>query len=87
MAAEAADKLGIPDRRSAQSSPAPEPAAAEPELAPAPPPAPAPGPAARWATPWAGTDTNGAGDGRTAPSLPETVFSPPLAEGHAAALG
>ncbi|MEV5611102.1 SUKH-4 family immunity protein [Streptomyces sp. NPDC052225] len=64
---EAADKLGIPDRR-ASSSAAGEPAAASP--------APPVG-----ATPWAGTDTNGAGDeeDRSVP-LPETVFSPPVAE-------
>ncbi|MEV1022320.1 hypothetical protein AB0J02_18595, partial [Streptomyces sp. NPDC050264] len=72
---EAADKLGIPDHRaSSTSSQASSPAAAaEPrDSSPA---------APVGATPWAGTDTNGAGDeeDRSVP-LPETVFSPPLSE-------
>ncbi|MEB3963624.1 hypothetical protein OKJ48_25775, partial [Streptomyces kunmingensis] len=73
---EAADKLGIPDHRASPSpsSPdAPARAAAEPQDS-----VPA---APVGATPWAGTDTNGAGDeeDRSVP-LPETVFSPPLSE-------
>ncbi|MFH9470592.1 SUKH-4 family immunity protein [Streptomyces clavifer] len=89
---EAADKLGIPDRRAERDTP--------PSPAPAPAPAPAgpagsgatPWPAAggqrdyeptasdgvpAGATPWAGTDTNAdSEDGAVA--LPATVFAPPL---------
>ncbi|MFJ8825704.1 SUKH-4 family immunity protein [Streptomyces sp. NPDC102467] len=99
---EAADKLGIPDRRESSSSTpstppspsAPSTPSAVPPATPSPaaPVAPAPARAAaepqdsvpaapEGATPWAGTDTNGAGDeeDRSVP-LPETVFSPPLSE-------
>ncbi|WP_406450969.1 SUKH-4 family immunity protein [Streptomyces sp. NBC_00876] len=82
---EAADKLGIPDRRAAGGGHTPPPA-----------PAPAPGPIPVayeptasdgvpasslrppvGATPWAGTDTNaGSDEGEVA--MPATVFAPPL---------
>ncbi|MET9495026.1 SUKH-4 family immunity protein [Streptomyces sp. NPDC006552] len=83
---EAADKLGIPDHRASSPTPATaDPAApsapAEPARAAAAEPLDSvPGPPVG-ATPWAGTDTNGAGDeeDRSVP-LPETVFSPPLSE-------
>ncbi|MFB8755890.1 SUKH-4 family immunity protein [Streptomyces nigra] len=78
---EAADRMGVPDRR--------QPADEEPRDAvpPSPEPEPAsPGPVAdeprdavpEGATPWAGTDTNAdPGEDRSVP-LPETVFAPPL---------
>ncbi|MEU1466939.1 SUKH-4 family immunity protein [Streptomyces sp. NPDC005761] len=88
---EAADKLGIPDRRAeaAGQTPPPAPAAPSPSSPPAqggplpyePPaspgvPASAPQPPVG-ATPWAGTDTNaGSDEGEVA--LPATVFAPPL---------
>ncbi|MFF4247639.1 SUKH-4 family immunity protein [Streptomyces sp. NPDC001822] len=90
---EAADKLGIPDRRAGaeESSPA---AAAAPSAGAG---AAGAGSGAAWpaaggeedheptaqdgvpagATPWAGTDTNARGDGAGVP-LPATVFAPPL---------
>ncbi|MFF1833816.1 SUKH-4 family immunity protein [Streptomyces sp. NPDC058231] len=79
---EAADKLGIPDRR-AERGAAPAPAASGPggqtdhePTAPDGVPASVPKPAAG-DTPWAGTDTNaGSDDGAVA--LPATVFAPPL---------
>ncbi|MEV6481125.1 SUKH-4 family immunity protein [Streptomyces sp. NPDC051576] len=78
---EAADKLGIPDRRSEPATPAPSAALPETQAG-----APT---ASAWpdaggsgapagATPWAGTDTNAdAGEDRSVP-LPATVFAPPL---------
>ncbi|MEW2177549.1 SUKH-4 family immunity protein [Streptomyces sp. NPDC005406] len=88
---EAADKLGIPDRRAeaAGQTPPPAPAAPSPSSPsaqggplpyepPASPgvPASAPQPPVG-ATPWAGTDTNaGSDEGEVA--LPATVFAPPL---------
>lgn len=75
---EAADKLGIPDRRAeaaAGQTPPPgpvavpyEPTAAVQASAPQPP---------AGATPWAGTDTN-AGSDEGEVGLPATVFAPPL---------
>ncbi|MEU5315225.1 SUKH-4 family immunity protein [Streptomyces sp. NPDC021056] len=76
---EAADQLGIPDRRSASGAGARSGSGALPETqggVPAGAPSPAGVPAG--ATPWAGTDTNAdAGDDRSVP-LPATVFAPPL---------
>ncbi|WP_425832815.1 SUKH-4 family immunity protein [Streptomyces fractus] len=71
---EAADKKGGDAARPvAPADAVPAPAFAEPQDAVPPVPADA--------TPWAGTDTNGVGDeeDRSVP-LPDTVFSPPLAE-------
>ncbi|WP_405403666.1 SUKH-4 family immunity protein [Streptomyces sp. NBC_01104] len=81
---EAADKLGIPDRRAEGAGQTPPPAAPVP---PAPPagyeptsraavPASAPQPPVG-ATPWAGTDTN-AGSDEGEVGLPATVFAPSL---------
>lgn len=76
---EAADKLGIPDRRAEAAGQAPPSAPAavpyEP-TAPAGVRASAPQPPAG-ATPWAGTDTN-AGSDEGEVGLPATVFAPPL---------
>ncbi|MFE2631112.1 hypothetical protein ACFXDP_24790, partial [Streptomyces sp. NPDC059374] len=88
---EAADRMGVPDRRQpADEEPrdavpaSPEPASAgpsssEPEPVPAGPVADEPRDAVpEGATPWAGTDTNAdPGEDRSVP-LPETVFAPPL---------
>lgn len=87
---EAADKLGIPDRR-AEDAGQPAPAVPSPVPSPSSPsdgrgayeptayegvPASSPQPPVG-ATPWAGTDTNaGSDDGEVA--LPATVFAPPL---------
>ncbi|MDI9836163.1 SUKH-4 family immunity protein [Streptomyces sp. KAU_LT] len=78
---EAADRMGVPDRRqpadeeprdAVPASPEPEPASPEP-VADEPRDAVPEG-----ATPWAGTDTNAdPGEDRSVP-LPETVFAPPL---------
>ncbi|MEU1436157.1 SUKH-4 family immunity protein [Streptomyces sp. NPDC005786] len=76
---EAADKLGIPDRRAeaAGQTPPPGPAAVPYEpTAPEGVPASAPQPPVG-ATPWAGTDTN-AGSDEGEVGLPATVFAPPL---------
>ncbi|MFB7932977.1 SUKH-4 family immunity protein [Streptomyces sp. NPDC056039] len=92
---DAADKLGIPDRRgaaapsgsaadSASGSGASWPAAGGSDSdgsgAPGAPAGPVAPAAPAGATPWAGTDTNGdGGDDRSVP-LPATVFAPPLSE-------
>ncbi|MEV6262287.1 SUKH-4 family immunity protein [Streptomyces sp. NPDC051784] len=97
---EAADKLGIPDRRAGadESSSDAGPSSSSPsDSAPSGPSVPGPAGGAGWpaaggepdheptandgvpagGTPWAGTDTNGVGDGGGVP-LPATVFAPPL---------
>ncbi|MGW0862164.1 SUKH-4 family immunity protein [Streptomyces sp. NPDC002611] len=91
---DAADKLGIPDRRGAAAAPsgsaadsasgASWPAAGGSDSdgsgAPGAPAGPVAPAAPAGATPWAGTDTNGdGGDDRSVP-LPATVFAPPLSE-------
>ncbi|WP_405772189.1 SUKH-4 family immunity protein [Streptomyces sp. NBC_01538] len=85
---EAADRLGIPDRRAdspaggggtaTPSSPAP---AASPEPPAPPTPSVSVASSATGATPWTGTDTTSvdAGEDRSVP-LPATVFAPPLSE-------
>ncbi|MEV7886095.1 SUKH-4 family immunity protein [Streptomyces sp. NPDC002817] len=80
---EAADQLGIPDRRGGSGAGAGSgsgaPAGALPETqAGVPTGAPSASGVPAGATPWAGTDTNAdAGDDRSVP-LPATVFAPPL---------
>ncbi|MGW0144461.1 SUKH-4 family immunity protein [Streptomyces sp. NPDC003333] len=78
---EAADRMGVPDRRQpADGEPRDAvPASPEPEPVSAGPVADEPRDAVpEGATPWAGTDTNAdAGEDRSVP-LPETVFAPPL---------
>ncbi|MEW2300425.1 SUKH-4 family immunity protein [Streptomyces sp. NPDC006655] len=77
---DAADKLGIPDRRS-EGSERSESSGGSGGVG-----APAAGSGAG-ATPWAGTDTNAdAGDDRSVP-LPATVFAPPLSDAGDGALG
>ncbi|MEU2776603.1 SUKH-4 family immunity protein [Streptomyces sp. NPDC007162] len=76
---EAADKLGIPDRR-AEGSEGSEGRGDGGAAA-------AGSGAGAGATPWAGTDTNAdAGDDRSVP-LPATVFAPPLSDAGDGALG
>ncbi|MFI9049156.1 SUKH-4 family immunity protein [Streptomyces sp. NPDC053427] len=78
---EAADAMGLPDRRrgGGASAPAAPPAPAPAPAAPAPPGPPAP-PAAP-STPWADADTTGgAGSEDRSVGLPETVFAAPLTE-------
>ncbi|MFD0315482.1 SUKH-4 family immunity protein [Streptomyces flavalbus] len=80
---EAADRMGIPDRREPEpsgsaSGATPWPAAGGGDDAGLP-------GAPAGATPWAGTDTNGdAGEDRSVP-LPETVYAPQLSEADAGA--
>lgn len=76
---DAADKLGIPDRRS-EGAESPEGSTGSGASA-------AGSDAGAGATPWAGTDTNAdAGDDRSVP-LPATVFAPPLSDAGDGALG
>ncbi|MER6534059.1 SUKH-4 family immunity protein [Streptomyces sp900105755] len=88
---EAADKLGVPDRRpggdgvpaGAGTGPVPGAGAGSVGLAET----QAGVPAASGGTPWAGTDTNAdAGEDRSVP-LPATVFAPPLGDADDGALG
>ncbi|MEU9114075.1 SUKH-4 family immunity protein [Streptomyces sp. NPDC048483] len=78
---EAADAIGIPDRRGERGGSAP---AASPAPAAAPPSAPAPSaaaPAAGASTPWAAADTTtDEGTEDRSVGLPETVFTAPLTE-------
>ncbi|SEE99777.1 hypothetical protein SAMN05216533_5031 [Streptomyces sp. Ag109_O5-10] len=88
---EAADKLGVPDRRpggdgvpaGAGTGPVPGSGAGSVGLAET----QTGVPAAPGGTPWAGTDTNAdAGEDRSVP-LPATVFAPPLGDADDGALG